>query len=76
LPGAYNVREDLLAKTKRLLSSPRLFFRSVNIGARQFGAFPPHPTKIKTALFGLTTGPFPGIEQQIISTIKTIRKKN
>jgi hypothetical protein len=25
---------------------------------------------------GLTTGPFPGIEQQIISTIKTIRKEN
>jgi hypothetical protein len=25
---------------------------------------------------GLTTGPFPGIEQQIISTIKTIRKQN
>ena len=25
---------------------------------------------------GLNTGPFPGIEQQIISTIKTIRKHN
>jgi hypothetical protein len=27
-------------------------------------------------LTGLTTGPIPGIEEPIISTIKTIRKKN
>jgi len=35
-----------------------------------------HTQQTSTCLAGLTTGPLPGIEQQIISTIKTIRKKN
>jgi hypothetical protein len=50
--------------------------RSVNFGARQFGAFPPHPNDHYPVPTGLTTGPLPGIAKQIISTIKTIRKKN
>jgi hypothetical protein len=35
-----------------------------------------HTQQTSTCLAGLATGRLPGIEQQIISTIKTIRKKN
>ena len=44
-------------------------------GVRQFGAYSTTPNK-RQPLTGLTTGPLPGIEQQIISSIETFRKKN
>lgn len=35
-----------------------------------------HHNHKRQPLFGLTTGPLPGIEPQIIRPIKTIRNKN
>src|SRR6266576_2859497 len=46
-----------------------------NSGVRQFGAFPPHLTNVNQ-LTGLATGPIPGVEHKIISSIETFRKKN
>jgi len=37
--------------------------------------FPPHKTNVNQTT-GLTTGPIPGVEQKIISSIKTFRKRN
>jgi hypothetical protein len=68
--------EEVLQKRKRLLSPPpRCSIRCGNFRSptiwRVF-----HYTQQTSTTTGLTTGPIPGVEQQIISTIKTIRKKN
>jgi hypothetical protein len=72
----YDVQKELLPKRKRLLIPGSKEKTAAGIsGVRQFGAFPPHPTNVNHLLV-----PPPdqssGVEQQIISTTKTFRKKN
>jgi len=62
------------APKKEKTPSPRRTartFRGGNCWSPIIGAFQPHTTNVN--LTGLTTGPLPGIEHEIISTIKTIR---
>jgi hypothetical protein len=63
-------------KEKTPQSSLRHEFRCVNFGARHLARFHHTQQNVNLCLTGLITGPFPGIEQQIISSIKTIRKRN
>lgn len=46
-----------------------------NLWSPTIWRFSTTPNK-RQPLSGLTTGPFPGVEQQIISSIKTFRKEN
>ena len=62
------------SKRKRLLSSrSQQICTAGNLGGRQFGSFPPHPTNVNPCS-ALITGVFSGNEQKIISSIKTFRK--
>src|SRR5579864_1806718 len=72
----YDVQREITSKKEKTPQRPAVVssYRG-NSGVRQFGAFPPHLTNVNQ-LTGLTTGPIPGVEHKIISSIETFRKKN
>jgi hypothetical protein len=71
----YEVPEELLPKRKRLPNSPVAEPLAVGTPESDNLALFHHTTNVNPTS-GLTTGPLTGIEQKIISTIKTFRKRN
>ena len=71
----YRCAEELSPKKNGLLGRRRGFNPQRRLTEPDnLGHF--HHTQPTSTTTGLTTGPLPGVEQQIIRAIKTIRKKN
>ena len=73
----YDVQGEVTSKKEKTPQFPgAMSFRAGTSGARQFWRlFPLHVTNVNQ-LTALTTGSTSGVEQQIISSIKTFRNKN